>query len=56
MPSDAAQIGNALIGPYWFWGALCGAVSLAALAYGITMAWRSPPGASTPSIRPDPLP
>lgn len=42
MPSDAAQIANALIGPYWFWGALCGAVSLAALGLGVALAWRTP--------------
>ena len=48
LPSDAAQIARVLIGPYWFWGALCGAVSLAALAYGVTVAWRSTAG-SRPS-------
>ena len=49
LPSDAAQIAKALIGPYWFWGAFCGAVSLAALTYGITVAWRATAGVSPSS-------
>ncbi|MEE8600018.1 M50 family metallopeptidase [Euzebya tangerina] len=32
--SDSSAIAEALIGPYWFWGAVCGLVSLAALALG----------------------
>ena len=35
MPSDTAQIAEALWLPYWFWGALCGALSLAMVALGI---------------------
>jgi hypothetical protein len=35
MPSDVAQIANALFLPYWFWGALCGLFSLAILGFGI---------------------
>lgn len=34
MPSDVAQMASALGGPYWFWGALCALVSVAALAVG----------------------
>lgn len=35
MPSDVAQMSDALFLPFWFWGALCGAISLAALAAGL---------------------
>jgi hypothetical protein len=32
--SDSAAIGSLIGGPYWFWGALCGAISVLALAFG----------------------
>lgn len=32
--SDSAAIADALLLPYWFWGGVCGLISLAALAYG----------------------
>lgn len=35
MPSDTAQIGAALGGPYWMWGLACGAFSIAVLAAGV---------------------
>jgi hypothetical protein len=35
MPSDVANMSSALFLPYWFWGALCGAVSVAALSLGL---------------------
>jgi len=35
MPSDTAQIAAALFLPYWFWGALIGALSLAILGCGL---------------------
>jgi hypothetical protein len=35
MPSDVAQMANALVGPYWLWGGLCGAFSLVVLAAGV---------------------
>jgi hypothetical protein len=35
MPSDVAQMANALFLPYWFWGALCGLFSLAVLVLGV---------------------
>lgn len=35
MPSDVAQMAEALWLPYWFWGALCGLVSLAVVAGGL---------------------
>jgi hypothetical protein len=41
MPSDVAQIADALILPYWFWGALCGLFSLLVLAFGIKRVFRS---------------
>lgn len=33
-PSDVGQISNALLLPYWFWGALIAAISVAILAFG----------------------
>jgi len=35
MPSDVAQIANALVGPYWLWGALCGLFSVIVLGLGL---------------------
>lgn len=32
--SDSESLAAALIGPYWFWGGVCGLLSLLALAYG----------------------
>jgi hypothetical protein len=37
MPSDVAQISEALFGPYWLWGGLCGAVSVGVLLGGLWM-------------------
>jgi hypothetical protein len=34
MPSDVANMANALFLPYWFWGAACGLFSVAMLALG----------------------
>jgi hypothetical protein len=34
-PSDSAQIAEALIGPFWLWGAVCGLVSVAVLCIGL---------------------
>ncbi|HTU62577.1 MAG TPA: M50 family metallopeptidase, partial [Polyangiales bacterium] len=41
MPSDVAQLSAALLLPYWFWGALCGAISVAVLLFGLKYYWRS---------------
>lgn len=41
MPSDVAQIADALFLPYWFWGALCGLFSIAVLIFGIKRIFRS---------------
>jgi hypothetical protein len=35
MPSDVANMAQALWLPYWFWGLLCGAISVAALGVGL---------------------
>ena len=35
MPSDVAQMADALFLPYWFWGAACGLFSLLVLAQGL---------------------
>ncbi|PRQ04700.1 hypothetical protein ENSA5_05490 [Enhygromyxa salina] len=35
MPSDVAQMSDALFGPYWLWGGLCGVFSLAVLGLGL---------------------
>jgi len=40
MPSDVAQIANALVLPYWFWGAWCGLFSVLVLVYGIRQLFR----------------
>jgi hypothetical protein len=40
MPSDVGQIADALFLPYWFWGAACGAASIAALVYGLKVFWQ----------------
>lgn len=40
MPSDVAQIAEALFMPYWFWGAACGAFSLLVLWHGFRSFWR----------------
>jgi hypothetical protein len=41
MPSDTAQIAAALFLPYWFWGALIGALSLAILGLGLWVVART---------------
>ena len=41
-PSDVAVMAGALFLPYWFWGALCGAVSLVVLYAGARVFFRSP--------------
>lgn len=40
MPSDVAQIAEALFMPYWFWGAACGIFSLLVLWQGFRSFWR----------------
>ncbi|MEE2787553.1 MAG: M50 family metallopeptidase [Myxococcota bacterium] len=35
MPSDVAKISEALFLPYWFWGAVCGLISVAILFIGL---------------------
>jgi hypothetical protein len=42
LPSDAAQISEGLFFPYWFWGGLCGAFSIAVLLFGLRYYWRLP--------------
>lgn len=42
MPSDVAVMASALVGPYWIWGALCGALSLAITGLGLWLAGRAP--------------
>ncbi|HEX3131614.1 MAG TPA: M50 family metallopeptidase [Thermoanaerobaculia bacterium] len=39
-PSDVMQMQRLLFLPYWFWGALCGAVSVAVLVWGVALFWR----------------
>ncbi len=41
LPSDVAQMAQALWLPYWFWGGVCGVLSLAVLALGLRVAWKS---------------
>jgi hypothetical protein len=40
MPSDVAQMANALGGTYWMWGLACGAFSVLVLALGMWLFWR----------------
>ena len=40
MPSDVGQMAAALLLPYWFWGLVCGGLSVAVLLYGIRAYWR----------------
>lgn len=42
MPSDVAQIADALFLPYWFWGLLCGLFSVAILVFGIKRVFNQP--------------
>lgn len=37
MPSDVGQMSEALFLPYWMWGAICAALSLALLALGLRL-------------------
>ncbi len=39
-PSDVMRMQQALFLPYWFWGALCGGVSVAVLIWGVRLFWR----------------
>ncbi|MEM1206129.1 MAG: M50 family metallopeptidase [Acidobacteriota bacterium] len=40
MPSDVAQIADALFLPYWFWGGLCAGFSILVLILGLRSYWR----------------
>ena len=40
MPSDVQQMADALFLPYWIWGAVCGALSLGCLVFGLVVALR----------------
>ena len=46
MPSDVAQIADALLLPYWVWGGLCGLFSVAVMVLGIWLYLR--PTKATP--------
>lgn len=41
MPSDVQQMSEALFLPYWFWGGLCGLISVAVLLLGLRIFFRS---------------
>lgn len=40
-PSDVALMSQALFLPYWFWGLVCGAISVGVLALGLMLFWRA---------------
>jgi hypothetical protein len=42
-PSDVAQMAEALLLPYWFWGVVCGATSVAVLMMGMRSFLRATP-------------
>jgi hypothetical protein len=44
MPSDVAQMANALVGPYWLWGAMCGLFSLVVLGVGLWVFFKGTSG------------
>jgi hypothetical protein len=41
MPSDVAAMAEALLFPYWFWGALCGGFSILVLLFGARTLWKA---------------
>ena len=40
MPSDVAQLADLLFLPYWFWGVVCGAISVGVLVLGLSAFWK----------------
>lgn len=40
VPSDVASMADALLLPYWFWGVVCGALSVMALVFGAKTIWK----------------
>lgn len=40
MPSDVAHMAQALLLPYWFWGAVCGLISVGILGFGVYISFR----------------
>lgn len=40
-PSDVANMANALLLPYWFWGAACGLFSVLVVFFGLWAFWRA---------------
>lgn len=48
-PSDVANMADALLLPYWFWGAVCGGFSIAVLAIGAWVFVRGQPRAPVAS-------
>jgi hypothetical protein len=44
MPSDVSQMANALVGPYWLWGAMCGLFSLTVLGIGLWVFFKGTAG------------
>ena len=40
MPSDVAQLADLLFLPFWFWGFICGAISVCVLALGLSTFWK----------------
>ncbi len=41
MPSDVQQMSDALFLPYWFWGGLCGLISVAVLLVGLRVFFKA---------------
>jgi hypothetical protein len=48
--SDSEAIADVLLGPYWFWGAVCGLFSVAVLLLGGRMVLRSARGPAAPMV------
>lgn len=39
--SDVAQMADALFGPYWLWGVICGGLSVAVLVFGLRLFFKA---------------
>jgi hypothetical protein len=52
LPSDVAIMARALFLPYWVWGAVCGAASIALLGLGATIVFRRRPRAAGARLSP----
>ncbi len=50
MPSDVAQLADLLFLPYWFWGVVCGTISVGVLGLGLSRFWKHSKAQSLGSV------